>query len=249
MITESNRTYIPRNFRPARTLKYGQRVMTLIHDKIPLVDWELKRATDTMEWTRILLGGEWINIINVYCRIGERHWERVHGWEEIERCLEEVKEEEILLLGDFNCYHPVWGGRGVARERRAEHLLATTERQDLKLLNKEGIPTWRRGQSATTIDLGFASSRIAAQVIRFQPQEDWTTMEDHIPIEIQLMGAAPRQKASDRYLIKEAPWGAIAESVENSKWDEVEDEGMLDRLQDAIGNALEELYEKAKPSD
>ena len=105
MITESNRTYIPRNFRPARTLKYGQRVMTLIHDKIPLVDWELKRATDTMEWTRILLGGEWMNIINVYCRIGERHWERVHGWEEIKRCLEEVKEEEILLLGDFNYYY------------------------------------------------------------------------------------------------------------------------------------------------
>ena len=74
-------------------------------------------------------------------------------------------------------------------------------------------------------------------------------MEDHIPIEIQLMGAAPRQKASDRFLIKEAPWGAIAESVENSKWDEVEDERMLDRLQDAIGNALEELYKKAKPSN
>ena len=63
------------------------------------------------------------------------------------------------------------------------------------------------------------------------------------------MGAAPRQKASDRFLIKEAPWGAIAESVENSKWDEVEDKGMLDRLQDAIGNVLEELCEKAKPSD
>ena len=60
----------------------------------------------------------------------------------------------------------------MARERRAEYLLAAIERRDLKLLNEEGIPIWRRGQSATTIDLGFASSRIAAQVIRFQLQED-----------------------------------------------------------------------------
>jgi hypothetical protein len=249
MITEVNHTYIPRNFRPVRAPKYGQRVITMIHDKIPLVDWELKKATDVIEWTRVQLGEEWMNIINVYCRPGEANRERVHGWEDIERCLEVINEEGILLVGDFNCHHPAWGGKGVTREKSAEHLIAETEKRNLKLLNEEGIPTWRRGQRESTIDLGFASPGVASQVIKFQPQDDWTTMEDHIPIEIQLAKAAPRRKTSDRFLIKEAPWEAIAERVENSKWDEGEGEGILERLQDAITNALEDLCEKAKPSD
>ena len=131
--------YILRNFQLVRTLKYSQQVIILIYNKIPLVDQELKRVTNIIEQIRILLGREQINIINIYYRIGERYQERVYRQEEIKRYLEEVKEEEILLLGDFNYYYLVQGRRGVVRERRVKYLLAIIERQDLKLLNKKGI--------------------------------------------------------------------------------------------------------------
>ena len=128
IIIESNYIYILRNFWPVRTLKYSQQVIILIYNKIPLVDQELKRATNIIEQIRILLGREQINIINVYYRIGERYQEQVYRQEEIKRYLKKVKEEEILLLEDFNYYYLVQSGKKVVKKRRAEYLLAIIKR-------------------------------------------------------------------------------------------------------------------------
>src|SRR5947209_20222058 len=58
MIREDGHAYIPKNFRATRTPEYGMRVMFMIYDKIPLVDWTVEGATDNVEWLRIQLGAD-----------------------------------------------------------------------------------------------------------------------------------------------------------------------------------------------
>jgi Endonuclease-reverse transcriptase len=83
-----------------------------------------------------------LTIINVYnpklggLRLGE--------WPRIAEALEEA-QREILLLGDFNTYHLKWGGREVACEQGAQHLLYEVDRWELGLLTLKGEVTWRRG--------------------------------------------------------------------------------------------------------
>ena len=63
--------------------------------------------------------------MNIYNPQGEEP--RLKTWEIINRALEEA-EGKIILLRDFNAHHPVWGGRQVASEMRAENLLLDIER-------------------------------------------------------------------------------------------------------------------------
>ena len=249
MITERNYTYTPRNFRVTKTPRYGSKVLFMVHDKIPLADWEMKRSTDTVDWLRIKLGGTWLNVVNAYCRLGANNREKIHSWDEIHQCLQEIGFGDCLLVSDINCHHPAWGGRGITREKSAEHLLAHLETCGLELLNEEGMITWRRGQQQSAVDLGFASSDVKARITKFQSRIEWTTMEDHIPIEIQLTGAKPGWRQSNRFMIKDAPWENIAKHVEESGWDKGEAEGMLERLQSAIKGSLELFCKKVRPSD
>jgi len=48
---------------------------------------------------------------------------------------------EIILLGDFNAHHPMWGGKHIASEEQAEHLLAKTDAKGLVLATPKGEPT------------------------------------------------------------------------------------------------------------
>jgi hypothetical protein len=249
MIREDGHTYIPKNFRTTRVPKYGMKVLFMVHDKIPMVDWTVREATDEMEWIRIRLGAETINVINVYCRPGAVSRETIQGWETIVQWVDRLAGENCLLIGDFNCHHPAWGGPGVTRERCAESLLQRMELAGLSLLNEEGVPTWKRGNRRTTIDLGFASEDVLGRVTRYYPQEDWTTMEDHFPIEIQISGTQPRTRQSSRFAIREAPWKAIKQRVVDAGWDRNEDSKLMEGLQTAIGDALEALCPKVKPSD
>jgi len=54
--------------------------------------------------------------------------------------IEEAKGE-IILLGDFNAHHPIWGGKHVASEEQAERLLAETDAKGLVLATPKGEPT------------------------------------------------------------------------------------------------------------
>jgi len=54
--------------------------------------------------------------------------------------IEEVKGE-IILLGDFNAYYLIWGGRYIVSKKQAECLLAETEAKGfiLAILKREFI--------------------------------------------------------------------------------------------------------------
>ncbi|KAF2403519.1 hypothetical protein EJ06DRAFT_451728, partial [Trichodelitschia bisporula] len=60
---------------------------------------------------------------------------------------------DSILLGDFNTHHRRWGGTHTAPSRHARDLLQVIDTAQLVLASPIGIPTWRRGASATTLDL------------------------------------------------------------------------------------------------
>lgn len=153
------------------------------------------------------------------------------------------------MVGDFNCHHPAWGGPGVAREPKAEHLVMETERRGLEVLNESGVPTWERGNSATTIDLAFATADIAASITRYMPRPEWTVMKDHFPIEIQISRRVMTGKPSTRFAIKDAPWGAIQDSVRDSQWYSEDPHKSIAKLIDTIHQALDQNCKRTRPSD
>jgi len=48
---------------------------------------------------------------------------------------------EVILLGDFNAYYLIWGGKYIASKKQAERLLAKTDTRELILtiLKREPI--------------------------------------------------------------------------------------------------------------
>jgi len=53
--------------------------------------------------------------------------------------IEEAKGE-IILLGDFNAYYLIWGGKHIASKEQAERLLAETDARGLVLAILKGEP-------------------------------------------------------------------------------------------------------------
>lgn len=249
MITERNIKYIPKNYRSSRPIKYGMRVVFFLHDKIPLTRWSAREATDHMEWIDIQTTNGLTHLVNVYNPIGNASQPQIEKWPEIQKVLDKIKEGSILMMGDFNCHHPMWGGPGVVREPKAEHLVVETERRGLVVLNESGVPTWERGESATTIDLAFATADIAESITRYMPRPDWTIMKDHFPIEIQIARRVASGKTSTRFAIKDAPWEKIREDVKNSQWYTEDPQESIKKLIEAIHEALNKHCRQATPSD
>jgi len=77
--------------------------------------------------------------------------------------IEEAKGE-IILLGNFNTYYLIWGGKYVVSEEQAERLLAETDTRGLVLTTLKGEPIWKRGQQESVIDLIFISPDLYKKV-------------------------------------------------------------------------------------
>lgn len=72
---------------------------------------------------------------------------------------------EHLVLGDMNVHHPAWGGPGTNIDNEGTELLEIADRHELELATEEGIVTWERGQSKSTIDLTFLSASLFHRLI------------------------------------------------------------------------------------
>jgi hypothetical protein len=92
---------------------------------------------------------------------------------------------ELLVLGDFNLYHPLWSTKhrhcnnGISA---AQPLLAIIEEFQLKLLTVPGTSTHRWKDGESTIDLTFASEDIAARTIHCKLDRDLDCDSDYLPI-------------------------------------------------------------------
>ena len=185
-----------------------------------------------------------LTILNVYNP--RSRGPRLQEWPQIYRALEEASEE-ILLLGDFNVYHLAWGGRGIACEQSAEHLLKEIERQELALITPRGEVTWRRGPQNSVIDLVFASQAIRERIAFCGPEERWALPQDHIPIRISLdiQEAVDKQGKRMRYALQKLNIKGLAEALRKAKWQQAPDP--LQSLQDTLEDLLPRYCPKAKP--
>ena len=138
-----NFTYSPRNYRYSREVRYGIKVLFLIHDKIPLTDWKVVEATDFVEWLQIITGDadKPLNFINIYNPPGRADEPRLSKWRQIKPILEATASGRTLLVGDFNAHHPEWAGVAIEREPKADHLLTRIAGIDFQLLNEPGETT------------------------------------------------------------------------------------------------------------
>ena len=241
-------TYCPRNYRLSRAVWPGVRVVFMVHKAVKLTAWRGVEATDHVEWIQVDTGGGTLNLVNVYTPPAAAQQPRITKWDELEHVLERV-EGHLLLLGDFNAHHPEWAGQSRGREPRAEHLLAQTQGYGLSLLNEPGEVTWRRGRSEEVIDLAFATQELAGRVMTYRPRDEWALTKDHIPIEIRLDLMPPALRRSNRFAIKKAEWGKIAEAVQPACWVDSDPHVAAQNLQRTMGEALEKYCPVVNPSD
>ena len=120
------------------------KVCFMVSSRIPLSDWTYQPHGHHAATLRVQLEGIIVVIINVYNpRSGH---DQARTWQTIEEILtQNAPGEEVLLLGDFNLHHPVWGGIRAAREAQGDHLLMATEAYNLRIHTPQGIATWKRG--------------------------------------------------------------------------------------------------------
>ena len=65
---------------------------------------------------------------------------------------------EHILLGDFNLYHPFWGGVAViSADDAADDFICTTEVAGLSLAIEAGMEMWAKGTLTSMLDLVFTS--------------------------------------------------------------------------------------------
>jgi hypothetical protein len=241
--TRNSGTYCPPGYtlimEPSPTVK----ICFMISKAICPSQWSSKFHSCWVAEINMRINGENLRVINVYNPrdVGPR----IKTWDTI-RTATEGYEGHLILAGDFNCHHPVWGGRATATEPQAEHLLTETRRRGLEIATPEGIPTWRRNQMHSVIDLTFTSPGITARTLRCRPRDDWAVAQDHIPIDISIALAPPKQPPSKRYALQRAEWDKITLRIRHTEWETAEEP--IAALQDTIRQALEDYCPKARPS-
>ncbi|GAA93188.1 reverse transcriptase, partial [Aspergillus luchuensis IFO 4308] len=120
---------------------------------------------------------------------------------------------EILVAGDFNRHHHLWGGNHVfarhTQRDEAEPILDFMADHNLQSLLPRGTMTFESSRGRSTIDLTLASPELAAQLIRCRvhPREHGS---DHRAIQstfnISVSTPPPYQP---RIHLKQAPWDEI----------------------------------------
>jgi hypothetical protein len=89
---------------------------------------------------------------------------------------------EHLILGDMNVHHPAWGGPGTKIDTEATELLEIVDRHEIELATEEGLITWERGQSKSTIDLTCLSASLFNRLILIERADTVQHDSDHWPI-------------------------------------------------------------------
>jgi hypothetical protein len=102
--------------------------------------------------------------------------------EEFNRNLQELEQDvrfktkNLVITGDFNSKHTVWGGE--VTDKRGKALLEWTNSMDLILLNEGSSPTLVRGTGTSYIDLTMVSEGIMQREPRWKVLHH-ETLSDH----------------------------------------------------------------------
>ena len=91
-----------------------------------------------------------------------------------------------MSLLDMNVHHPAWGGPGTRIDDASTELLEIIDHHEIELATEDGLVTWQRGQSMSTIDLVFLSANLFNRMVLYERADDIQHDSDHWPIRTQL---------------------------------------------------------------
>ncbi|KAF4450189.1 zinc knuckle, partial [Fusarium albosuccineum] len=141
------------------------KVCFYVHKSLSLTSWRVSKATgpneDLVATLELATPSGELKIHNVY-----NHEDRLDVEELVALA---GGEGDRILLGDFNFHHRMWSGtrRGV-RTEKGNRFAASIDPMNLELLTEPGTITFSNSKDtsarSSTIDLTFASGRIASSV-------------------------------------------------------------------------------------
>ena len=116
-------------------------------------------------------------------------------------------DHSTVVVGDFNLYHPRWGGPEAGYNCRiaAEYLIGVTENNGLELGFEPGLitrPAKGAGINPSTIDLSFITSDVADHLIQTGINEELDKGSDHLPVETVFGYRLGREEEPTRRLFK-----------------------------------------------
>jgi len=177
-----------------RQHKWHGGIVVLVHESIPSKEILLNTPLQAVA-VQVKIG-ILITIVSVY---------NSRNHELGERLLSNLKNQlplPVLITGDFNGYHPLWGSDTAdSRGTQISNFIASN---NLNILNN-GNANRLSGTSRSAIDLSIVSPSL-------QPQSDWTVDEspldsDHCPIEIKIQtGQHNPGNEIKMYNLKKASW-------------------------------------------
>ncbi|KAI5735555.1 hypothetical protein M8J77_020038 [Diaphorina citri] len=124
-----------------------------------------------------------IRIISCYMSPNQEENELEDILESLSECIRQGSGKEILIGGDFNAKSPLWGSlRTDARGRIVAEWIAS---ENLTILNWGGIPTFRRRDQESHLDITVCSSSLGNR-IKWKILDNEETGSDHQYIEIEI---------------------------------------------------------------
>ena len=170
----------------------------------------------------------------------------------LEKILEENKDDEHLVLGDFNLHHFKWGENHIIADADAYELIIITEKYRLKRTLSAGTITWRRGISESTIDLAFVTSLLRESVIDVEIAVNMDNHSDHYSIKttFELRTIAVKQRIkrnwekTDLALLQKILLEAISQDRNLTSIDQYDNsDKKLDRQVEALTKAIQETID------
>jgi hypothetical protein len=247
MIGNDRSTYCPMGYRLAISRGGNPRTCFMVSKAIDEAQWQVKYYgpyISSISITTIDHGR--LTIINVYSPGRPGGNPQIIGWQELQQAMQEAQNEEIIVLGDFNCHHPKWGGMQAATQPQAEHLLQELTRHGLQLCTPPGEATWERGSRSSVIDLTFMTIGTSERLEYCGTIRDWSLTRDHYPIAIRISVAPEPQAKSRGFNLNNLNEEALRESIDKAEWARAEQP--ITALQEAISQALETLCKRKYPS-
>ncbi len=213
-------TYCPRGYTLSYEAKPETRVAFMVSKELGVEQWSSKRYGPYVAALQLQLQGTLVTIINCY-----RPTDTVETTQMAEDNMRTALQErvgETILLGDFNAHHPRWGLTGRC-DPAAERLIEQSEEAELVLLTPAGIPTYKKGQIKSVIDLTFATKEIERMRVRCGPVDDWALTRDHIPILLELRATVGSKEERKRYAISKLDRAQLIQDLQASHWAEEEE--------------------------
>ena len=130
--------------------------------------------------------------------------------------LADTQGDNVLVVGDFNAHHSMWGGPGTSNKGGGQQLADHITHSGLCLLNNgthTRLPDCS-GQNPTAIDLSLISSNLYSDT-------EWHICDDplgsdHLPILINIGGVSPRnvKTPESKYNYEKANWSQFSMQLE-----------------------------------